>query len=331
MHATDLDKLHRAVEWLVRQQSFSKAVERLQGNLSESTEPFVWTTVSLNAIPVALPHEIKSCWIFHLKRDVPSGSHFHPNSVQHRIPLNGQGRSIVGGTERPLIPLGSPGRSIDDMWSIIREGVPHEFFPVGMDMTVVSFHTCPAAELEEIASEGGARRLYEPPGPSRAQEAVARQTVPAPNPHAEPSRPMPPTANKQLIQRFVDEVINRQNLNALDSIVAADFVEHVPFPGQGPGREGLRHAIQLFTTAFPEIHWPSTSKSPRATRSSAASPGRARIAVPSSASRPTGRRVQVWGVVIDVVRNGTFAESRILMDSLSLMQQLGALPNPGAR
>ena len=44
---------------------------------------------------------------------------------------------------------------------------------------------------------------------------------------------------------------------------------------------------------------------------------------------PTGKSVQVWGIVIDVVREGKFAESRIIMDMMSLMQQLGVLPPPG--
>ena len=43
----------------------------------------------------------------------------------------------------------------------IGEGVPHEFFPEGEDMVVVSFHTCAAHELEEVACETGESRLYE--------------------------------------------------------------------------------------------------------------------------------------------------------------------------
>jgi predicted ester cyclase len=45
---------------------------------------------------------------------------------------------------------------------------------------------------------------------------------------------------------------------------------------------------------------------------------------------PTGKSVKVWGVVIDVVRDGNFAESRIIMDTLGLMQQLGMIPSEGA-
>lgn len=45
---------------------------------------------------------------------------------------------------------------------------------------------------------------------------------------------------------------------------------------------------------------------------------------------PTKKRVKVWGMVIDVVRDGRFSESRIIiMDTLGLLQQLGAIPAPG--
>jgi predicted ester cyclase len=41
---------------------------------------------------------------------------------------------------------------------------------------------------------------------------------------------------------------------------------------------------------------------------------------------PTGRRVEVWGMVIDKVVDGRIQESRFLMDTLGLMTQLGAVP-----
>jgi hypothetical protein len=162
MNPNDLERLHAAAESLLRQESFSSAIERLRVELSGSSEPFVWSTVDLDTISVALPAPIKSCWIFLLKRDVPSGCHYHPNSIQHMIVLNGHGRSKVGGVERKMIPFGASGHSIEEKWHVIGEGVPHEFFPKDEDMTVVSFHTCDAAELEEISYGSGASRIYEP-------------------------------------------------------------------------------------------------------------------------------------------------------------------------
>jgi predicted ester cyclase len=41
---------------------------------------------------------------------------------------------------------------------------------------------------------------------------------------------------------------------------------------------------------------------------------------------PTGKSVEVWGVVIDVVRNNLFSESRIIMDNVGLLHQLGIMP-----
>jgi hypothetical protein len=167
LNPSDLEKLHAAVEWLLGQAPFSRAVERLRTELGGSPEPFVWSTVALDTIPVALPAPIKSCWIFLLKHGVPTGCHFHPQSVQHMVALNGSGRSKVGGVEATMIPFGAAGHSIPEMWHVIGEGVPHEFFPEGEDMVVVSFHTCEAAELEEVACGSGASRRYESPGTRR--------------------------------------------------------------------------------------------------------------------------------------------------------------------
>lgn len=83
------------------------------------------------------------------------------------IALNGYGRSNVGGVERMMIPFGSARHSIEEKWYVIGEGVSHDFFPEGEDMTVVSFHTCEAAELEEIDCGSGASRVYEPSDSSR--------------------------------------------------------------------------------------------------------------------------------------------------------------------
>jgi hypothetical protein len=95
-----------------------------------------------------------------LKRDVPSGCHYHPNSVQHMVMIEGQGQSSVGNLRREMIRFGTPDQPLETVWYVINEGVPHEFFPEETEMIVVSFHTCEARELEEIACGSGGARLY---------------------------------------------------------------------------------------------------------------------------------------------------------------------------
>ena len=60
---------------------------------------------------------------------------------------------------------------------------------------------------------------------------------------------------KALNHRFFEEVIHRQNLAVIDELVAEDCVDHVPLPGQGAGREGVRQAIQMLITAFPDVRF----------------------------------------------------------------------------
>ena len=155
-----LQELNDAVELLVNQKSFAQAVNELSNAVVHSPEPFVWSVVDLNSLESTLPDHIKSCWIFVLKKDVPSGCHYHPNSVQHMVVIKGQGTSKVGEESRRMLMFGSA-HALEDVWYVIGKGVPHEFFPEREDMTVVSFHTCAEDQLEEVACDTGERRLYE--------------------------------------------------------------------------------------------------------------------------------------------------------------------------
>jgi len=61
--------------------------------------------------------------------------------------------------------------------------------------------------------------------------------------------------NKRLVQRFYEE-IDKGNLDVIDELVAADYVDHnpPPFPGLPPGREGVRQAFKIFWEATPGHH-----------------------------------------------------------------------------
>jgi hypothetical protein len=160
MNADYLQKLNGAVEQIVRQKTFSEIVEGLKRELSHSEEPFVWSVIDLGSVNCVLPERIKSGWVFVLKRDVPSGCHYHPNSVQHMVMIEGQGQSYIGNLRKEMVRFGTPGQPLEAVWYVINEGVPHEFFPEESEMVVVSFHTCEARELEEVSCGSGAERLY---------------------------------------------------------------------------------------------------------------------------------------------------------------------------
>jgi predicted ester cyclase len=66
---------------------------------------------------------------------------------------------------------------------------------------------------------------------------------------------MSESENVVVIARFLEEVINQGRLGQTDELVAADFVELDPLPGQKQGREGLKEVIGMLRSAFPDIHW----------------------------------------------------------------------------
>jgi len=157
-----LPQLNAAVAELLTQPATHSVVDTLKEQLQHTSEPFVWATIDPKSITVSLPDSIRSCWIFVLKKDTPSGCHYHPNSIQHMVMIEGEGTSKVGSLSGEMKRYAEPNCSLDDVWYVIPEGVPHEFFPVGRDLVVVSFHTCESDELQEIRCDSGATREYEP-------------------------------------------------------------------------------------------------------------------------------------------------------------------------
>jgi steroid delta-isomerase-like uncharacterized protein len=138
-------------------------------------------------------------------------------------------------------------------------------------------------------------------------------------------------ANRALARRFVDEVINAHDLDAaLTELVAEDFVEQNPLPGQGPGRAGLGDVLGGLFAAFPDLHWAPQEMLADGDRVMTFSVWTGTQRGPFMGIPATGRSVTVEAWTIDRFDAGQMAESRILMDVAGLLIQLGAIPAPAA-
>jgi steroid delta-isomerase-like uncharacterized protein len=134
--------------------------------------------------------------------------------------------------------------------------------------------------------------------------------------------------NATIVRRFVDEVITQGNIQAAAQYVWEDVIEQVPLPGQGPGLDGLKDILRAMRAAFPDIVF--SIEEQVAERDKVASRfewnGTHRgefLGIPA-----TGRTVRVWGIVIDRLEDGRIKDTRILMDTVGLVGQLGVLPSP---
>jgi len=132
--------------------------------------------------------------------------------------------------------------------------------------------------------------------------------------------------NKAVITRFIEEVINQNRMDRADDLVVEDFVELDPLPGQRQGREGLKEVLGMMQAAFPDIHWVIDEMVAEGDRVVTRFTWTGTHRSAFLGVRATGRRVTVKGVVMDQLVDGKMNESRILMDSLGMMQQLGVVP-----
>ena len=135
---------------------------------------------------------------------------------------------------------------------------------------------------------------------------------------------MPAEENKLLVRNFVEIVINNRKLDAASDYMAEDMVELVPFPGQGPGLSGLKDVLRGMFAAFPDMHWTIEEQIAEDVRVltrfvwTGTHKGEF-FGVPAS-----GRKVSVWGMVIDRLEDRRIKDSRILMDAFGLMRQIGS-------
>jgi predicted ester cyclase len=136
--------------------------------------------------------------------------------------------------------------------------------------------------------------------------------------------------NAAIVRGFVDEVITKGNIEAAGEYFWEDMVEQVPMPGQGPGLSGLKDAIRAMRAGFPDIVFciqeQIVEKDKVASRFEWTGTHRGEFLGIAA----TGRPVRVWGIVIDRLEDGRIKDTRILMDTVGMMGQLGVLPGAGA-
>ncbi|HEX8036801.1 MAG TPA: ester cyclase [Ktedonobacterales bacterium] len=133
--------------------------------------------------------------------------------------------------------------------------------------------------------------------------------------------------NKAVVMRFVD-FINTGDTTLVNDVVAPEYLERDPFPGQTPGREGLKAIILMVRAAFPDLTWVMDEMVAEgdivASRFTWHGTHRGTfLGVP-----PTGKQVTVTGMVFDRVVAGQMVESQLLMNTMSLLSQLGAIALP---
>jgi steroid delta-isomerase-like uncharacterized protein len=134
-------------------------------------------------------------------------------------------------------------------------------------------------------------------------------------------------AHKALVRRFVDEFWNHGDFTAADKLMAHDAVVHEPVSGTP---EDLKAVATMIRAAFPDWHATVEELLVEGDRVAERWTGRGTHQGAFQGIAPTGKRVAVPGVVFYRIADGKIAEFRGQFDRMSLMQQLGIVPQASA-
>src|SRR5256886_6659002 len=132
--------------------------------------------------------------------------------------------------------------------------------------------------------------------------------------------------NETRIREFIDRVLTAGEIDATGDYFHDDVVEEEPLPGQGSGLHGLKETLIRIRHAFPDSKWSIEEQIAEdnkvLTRFIWSSTHQSELlGIP-----PTNRVVRVWGMVIDRFEGRKIKSTRILLDTVSMMQQLGVVP-----
>jgi steroid delta-isomerase-like uncharacterized protein len=164
------------------------------------------------------------------------------------------------------------------------------------------------------------------------REAMERMTS-APPPNAEGSagrageaQPSGAETNKVVARRFGEEVWGRGDVRAADEVLAEDFIEHNPVPGQGPGREGHKQVLKVWRAAFPDLRISVDDLLADGDRVGLRWTAHATHRGELMGTPATGRRVTLTGIEILRIVDGRIVERWSEFNNTEMLQQLGALP-----
>jgi steroid delta-isomerase-like uncharacterized protein len=134
--------------------------------------------------------------------------------------------------------------------------------------------------------------------------------------------------NKALVRHWVEEVINSGHLDVLDQTHGAEHINHF-LPFNAPrGPEGEKMLTQQFLSAFPGARFEIDEMIAEGDKVAMRYTYHGAHTGVFNGMPATGKSFSVGGQNILRVENGKIVENWVQFDTMSLMQQLGAIPSP---
>lgn len=133
--------------------------------------------------------------------------------------------------------------------------------------------------------------------------------------------------------RALNEAFNNRDWEAAIALTTPDVQSVNVATGQSfQGPDGLRQFLQGWATAFPDSRVETTTALADDVSALLEFRGRGThsgpLQSPAGDIPPTGRSVDIPFAQVLELRDGKIARARLYFDSMTLLQQLGVVPNP---
>jgi steroid delta-isomerase-like uncharacterized protein len=134
-------------------------------------------------------------------------------------------------------------------------------------------------------------------------------------------------ANHALVARFV-EAVNAQDYSAFDRLVAPDYLDHDPIPGQPPGSAGLAMSYGVWASTFPDIRYTLQDVVAEDDLVVARGVIEGTNSGPFMGIPPTDRPMRWTATRMFRIGDGRITEGWLNLDMVGLLVQMGVMPPP---
>jgi steroid delta-isomerase-like uncharacterized protein len=137
---------------------------------------------------------------------------------------------------------------------------------------------------------------------------------------------------KDIIKRFVEELWNGRRLDVADQIFSEHCVTHQLRSGVlgesvAPGPQEMKEHVSGWLISFPDLRFNIEQMITERDRVVSQLVMEGTHQGTWMGISPTGKRLQIRMITIHRIANGKIAEDWVLVESLGLFQQLGAVPD----
>ena len=131
--------------------------------------------------------------------------------------------------------------------------------------------------------------------------------------------------NRLVFQKIM-AALNEKDMSAMEALIGNDFVDNDAMPGMPRGKAGMVEMMQMFVTAVPDLHivvdqWVSEGDLVVAVMTTSGTQSGEFIGMP-----PSGKKFSVREIHVAKIIDGKMIEHWGVGNDMSMMQQLGGIP-----